>query len=204
MRSYTVLAADSDMNSHEPRATTNANGKLFAALDDSVLQQIFCAARARRVPAKQSIVECGGRPRTLFLLREGRARSYVLTESGSEVLLLWLVPGDVVGLVLLLPKPPNYMASASTVTECEFLMWDHSTIRSLAKAHPQLTENGFRLALNYLGTYMKRHANLVSKSAEARLAYALLHLATEAGEVQPSGVTIDITNEQLSSFSDIS
>ena len=204
MRSHTALASDADMNSYEARATTNRNGKLFTALDDSVLRQIFCAARVLRVPARENIVECGGRPRNLFLLREGRARSYVLTESGSEVLLLWLVPGDVIGLVSLLPKPPNYMASASTVTECEFLMWDHSTIRSLAKAHPQLTENGFRLSLNYLGTYMKRHANLVSKSAQARLAHALLHLATEAGEVQPSGVTINITNEQLSSFSDIS
>jgi hypothetical protein len=37
-----------------------------------------------------------------------------------------------------------------------------------------------------------------------RLAEALLHLATEAGKVQPSGVEIDITNKQLSSLSDIS
>jgi len=193
-----------DMNTCAPRPTVSANGKLFRSLDDSVLQEIFSAAQLRRLPANKNVVEGGQRPHNLLLLREGRARSYVLTESGSEVLLLWLVPGDVIGLVSLLPKPPSYLASASTVTECEFYVWDHCIIRELAKGHPQLTENGFRLALYYLKIYMQRHADIISKRAEARLAQALLHLATTAGEVRPAGVTIDITNEQLSSFSDIS
>ena len=92
--------------------------------------------------------------------------------------------------------------STTTVTECEFLVWDHRTIRSLAKQYPQITENGFRMALHYLRAYMKRHASIVTASAESRLSEALLHLATEAGEVQRSGVAIDITNEQLSSLSD--
>jgi hypothetical protein len=30
------------------------------------------------------------------------------------------------------------MAGAKTVSECEFLVWDHGTIRRLAKAYPQL------------------------------------------------------------------
>src|SRR5262252_6749906 len=136
MRSQTVFIADSDRKHLEPSGTTNMNGKLFKGLDDSVLRQIFSAAQVLRIPAKKGIVECGGRPQNLFLLREGRARSYTLTESGSEVLLLWLVPGSVIGLVSLLPKPPNYMASASAITDCEFLIWDHTTIRSLAKLHP--------------------------------------------------------------------
>jgi CRP-like cAMP-binding protein len=96
------------------------------------------------------------------------------------------------------------MASSKTVSECEFLVWDHGTIRRLAKAYPQLTENGLRLALHYLNVYMNRHVSIVTKTAELRLAEALLHLATEAGEVRGSGVEIDITNEQLSSLSDIS
>src|SRR5215470_9029294 len=94
--------------------------------------------------------------------------------------------------------------NASTVSECEFLVWDHNTIRRLARAYPQLTENGLRLALHYVRRYMKRHVNIVTKSSKARLALTLLHLATEAAVVQPSGIEIDITNEQLSSLADIS
>ena len=181
-----------------------ATFKLFAGLDDTALRHILYPAQTRRIAPKMNVVVRGGRPDNLYLMRAGRARSYLLTESGSEVLLLWLVPGDVIGLVSLLVNPPTYMANATTVTECEFLVWDHATIRRLAKAYQQLTENGFRMALHYLGTYMKRHASIVTKSAESRLAQTLLQLATEAGEVRPSGVAIDITNEQLGSLSDIS
>jgi len=178
--------------------------KLFAGLQDSVLRQIAQAAQVRHFEPKMNIVHKGGRPDHLFILHKGRARSYILTESGSEVLVLWVVPGVVLGLVSLLPDPPNYMVNATAVASCEFLVWDHGTVRRLAKAYPQLTENSFRLALHYLATYMKRHANLVTGTAESRLAQTLLQLSTEAGEVLPSGIVIDITNEQLSSLSDIS
>jgi CRP-like cAMP-binding protein len=192
------------MISSSPCSTRPAKRKLFAGLDDTTLRQILDPAQVRRIEPKKNVVVRGGRPDNLFLLQAGRARSHILTESGSEVLLLWLVPGDVVGLVSLLANPPTYMANATTVTECEFLVWDHATIRRLAKAYPQLTENGFRLALHYLGAYMERHASIVTKSAESRLAHTLVQLATAAGEVQRSGVAIDITNEQLGSLSDIS
>lgn len=178
--------------------------KLLAGLDKASLQQIMHVAQVRQLGPKTNIVFSGDRPENLYLLRAGRARSYALTESGAEMLLLWIVPGDAIGLVSLLPSPPSYLASAMTISECEFLVWDHGTIRRLAKVYPQLTENGFRMAVHYLRIYMKRHADIVNKKAESRLAQTLLHLATHAGEVEPSGIAIDITNEQLSSLSDIS
>jgi CRP-like cAMP-binding protein len=178
--------------------------KLFAGLDDTALKEIFHAGRLRHIAPKTNVIVTGGNPDHLFLLRRGRARSYVLTESGSEIVLLWVVPGGVLGLASLLANPPTYMINATTVTECEFLVWDHDTIRRLAKAYPQLTDNGLRLALHYLRRYMKRHVNIVTKSAESRLAQRLLHLASEAGVVEEQGIAVDITNEQLSSLSDIS
>jgi CRP-like cAMP-binding protein len=180
------------------------NSKLFAGLDDTALKKVLEAAHVRHFAPKINITRKGHRPDHLFLMRRGRARSYILTESGSEIVLLWAVPGTVLGLVSLLRNPPTYMVNAMTVTECEFLEWDHRTIRILADAYPQLTENSFRLALHYLGRYMKRHASIMTESAESRLAQTLLQLASEAGQVKTSGIAIEITNEQLSSLADIS
>ena len=185
-------------------STWVVNSKLFAGIDGTALRQIRLAAQVRSMPPNKSVVVTGERPDHLFLLQAGRARSFVHTESGSEINIFWQGPGDVIGLVSLLANPPNYLASASTVSECEFLVWEHRVIRRLAKAYPQLTENGFRLAVHYVGVYMKRHADLLTKGRAARLAQTLLHLAADAGEVQPSGIVIDITNEQLSSLSDVS
>lgn len=178
--------------------------KLFRGLGDTALEEVFDAGRLRQVGPKTNIMVTGQRPDHLFLLQSGRARSYVLTESGSEVVLLWLVPGGVLGLASLLEDPPISTMTATTVTDCEFLVWDRDTMRRLVKAHPELSDNGFRMALHYLRRYMQRHVNIVTKSAESRLAQRLLELANEAGVVQSPGIAIDITNEQLSSLADIS
>jgi CRP-like cAMP-binding protein len=186
------------------RSTQNANWKLFAGLDAAAMQQVLYQSQSRSIAPKTDVVVSGMHPDNLYLLKDGRAQSYILTESGVEVALLWAVPGDVIGLVSLLANPPTYMANTTTITACEFLVWDHFTIRRLVRAYPKIIENGFRMALHYLGGYMKRHSSIMTKSAEARLAQVLLQLANEAGEVQPSGIVIDITNERLSSLSDIS
>lgn len=178
--------------------------KFFAGLVDPALKEIFDAAELRRVAPKTNVIVTGGQPDHLFLLQKGHARIYILTESGSEVVLLWLVPGGVLGLSSFLRDRPTYLINAMAVTECEFLVWDRDTIRRLAKAYPNLNENALGLALQYLRRYMKRHVNLVTNSAESRLAQRLLQLASEAGVVQSPGIAIDITNEQLSSLSDIS
>lgn len=185
-------------------ATGVVKSKLLAGLDGAALRHVRDAAQVRGMAPNTIVTVTGERPDHLFLLQAGRARSFIHTESGSEINLLWQVPGDVIGLVSLLVNPPNYLASATTVTECEFLVWDHHTIRRLAKTYPQLTENGFRLAVHYVGAYMKRHANLMTKDRASRLAQVLLQLATDGGEVRPSGIAIDITNEHLSSLCDIS
>lgn len=177
--------------------------KLFEGLDETALKQVFDAAQARHFAPKKNVIVKGERPDFLYLLKKGRTRCYILTESGHEVLLLWVVPGDVLGLVTLLTSPPAHLANATTVTPCDFLVWDHAEIRRLAKAHPQISENAFRIALHHLEAYMKRHTSIITQSAEARLAQRLMQLATIAGEVRPSGIAIDITNEQLSSLSDI-
>jgi CRP-like cAMP-binding protein len=177
--------------------------KFLAGLTDAAVRQLLDSARLRHIDAKQSVIVKGDPPDHIYLLKIGRMRSYVLAEDGSEIVMLWLTPGEVVGLVSLLPSPPNYMANTTTVTACDCLVWDHDTIRKLATDHPQIMENGFRLAIYHLATYMKRHVNFVTESATSRLAKQLIQLATSAGEVGGSGIDIDITNEQLSSLADV-
>jgi len=177
--------------------------KLLAGLSDEALRQLLDTARVRHIAPRKNVIIRGEQPDHLLLLKTGRTRAYTLTESGSEIVLMWVAPGGVLGLVSLLATPPPYLTNATTVTACDFLVWDHDTIRELVTTHPQIMENGFRLALYYLGAYMKRHVNIVTKSAESRLAHRLIQLATSAGEVGNSGIKIDITNEQLGSLSDI-
>lgn len=178
--------------------------KFLACLGDTPLRELLDAAQICHVAPKKQIIVSGSQPDHLFLLKTGRARCYILTEDGHELIMLWATPGEVLGLVSLLPNPPAYMANTATVSACDFLVWNHVTIRQLATKHPLIMDNGFRIALYHMKAYMKRHTNIVTKSAKARLADCLIKLATSTGEIDEAGIQINITNEQLSSLSDIS
>jgi CRP-like cAMP-binding protein len=195
------LIAMPDSRQKFPAAVTS---RFLVGLDEAAVGSILAAAHVRRVDAKHAIIAAGQKGTHFFLLRAGKARYYKVTETGQEVLLHWLVPGDVFGLVTLLKHPPAYMGTGEALTKCEVLVWEHATMRKLATTYPQLAENGLRIVLHYLKGCVDRHMSLVTKTAEQRLADTLLELGDRAGHAHSEGVEIQVTNEQLSSLADIS
>jgi CRP-like cAMP-binding protein len=189
-----------------PRSASAAvcASKLLAGLEQPARRSILAAAQIRRISAKQNIVTVGDRATHLFLVQSGRVRFYHLTKQGRLVLLGWLVPGNVIGLVAMLESPFPYMATAEATSDCELLAWERSVIRKLVSRHPRLKENGLRIALGYLRNYVKRHIGLVTKTAEERLAETLLRLGDQSGKVRPDGIEIRATNDQLGALADIS
>jgi CRP-like cAMP-binding protein len=190
----------------ESRATLPAVGtsRFLEGLEKSAIESIVAAAQVRQIAAKRTILTEGEPASHLFLLRTGQARYYKLTKTGNEILLHLLLPGDVFGLGTLLKHPPDYLGSGETLSDCELLAWEHTSIRKLAKDYPQLAENALRIVVSYLKSYSDRHAGLVATSAQQRLAAALLNLGHRTGRVNPHGVEVEATNAQLSALADLS
>jgi CRP-like cAMP-binding protein len=180
------------------------SSSFLAGLEQPAADAILAAAQIQRISAKSNISTEGCRATRLFLVQSGRARFYHLTKQGELVLLAWLVPGDVIGLVTIVKSPLCYMATAEAISDCEVLAWEHSVIRKLASLHPLLAENAFRISLGYLRTFIDRHAGLVTKSAEERLAETLVRLSDQSGQFHPEGIEIRATNDELSGLADIS
>ncbi len=168
------------------------------------MQAIVASAEVRRIAAKHNIANGGDDATHLFMVRKGRAHYYHITKQGESVLLAWLVPGDVIGLVAMLKARSTYMATADATSDCELLVWRHSVLCKLVSRHPVLAENGLQIALGYLRSYVGRHIGLVTKTAEERLAKTLLCLVDRSGEVVSDGVDIRATNDQLAGLADIS
>jgi CRP/FNR family transcriptional regulator, nitrogen oxide reductase regulator len=177
---------------------------LLARLDQNTVETILAEAEKRQVKAGR-MLQAAGEPGThLCVLRKGRGRYFKMTESGDEIMLRILAPGDVFGLVTLLARPMSYMVNVDAISDCSLLVWEHARIRAFAVSHPQLAENALRISLRYLKGYTDRHARLVCGVGKHRLAVTLLDLARRTGFVRPHGVEIEATNEQLGSLSDIS
>lgn len=191
------------IGSRSSLAAATSSGFL-AGLEQPVVHSILAAAKIRRIPAKQNITTGGHQASHLFLVQSGRVHYYHLTKQGESVLLAWMVPGDVIGLMALLKSPSAYMATAEAISDCELLAWDRSVIRKLVSRHPALGENGLRLALGHLQQYVERHIGLVTKTAEQRLSETLLKLSDQGGEVHPDGIEIRATNDELGALADVS
>lgn len=184
-------------------AAQSTQSKFLEGIPNHDQQLILGVADRRRVSAKQVIIQSGDEAICLFLLREGNVKYYRVTDRGEELLLKWLIPGDVFGLSTLLKNPPGYIGSAEARKDCTLWAWEHSSICGLSGVYPQLSENALRITVGYLAAYVDRHARLTTKSAEQRLAHTLLRLGHRAGRTHPGGVDIDITNEQLGGLADV-
>ena len=186
------------------RSSSFLTGLFLTGLEETAVQAMLSGALVRRISAKDDIITGGHRATHLFLVQSGRVRYYHLTKHGEVVLLAFLVPGDVIGLVALLKAQSTYMATAEAASDCKLLAWDHTLIRKLASRHPLLGENALNIALGYVRAYLERHVGLVTKTAEERLAETLLRLSDKAGEVHPDGIEIRATNDELGALADIS
>jgi CRP/FNR family transcriptional regulator, nitrogen oxide reductase regulator len=196
-------ALDSRLKALDAETATHLTPKLFDGISDHDHELIQSLAVHRRVNAKEVVIHGGDKAAYLFLVTAGHAKYYRVTREGEEILLWWLSPGDIFGLATLLKNPPGYMGSVETVEGCELRVWEHARMQELAAVYPQLTQNALRIAMGYLSAYAQRHAGIVTRNSEDRLADVLLQLGHRVGRVQPKGVEVDITNEQLGGLADV-
>jgi CRP/FNR family transcriptional regulator, nitrogen oxide reductase regulator len=180
-----------------------ANIGLFTGLGQNEISAILAPATKRQCKASETIVRANERANHLFVVKTGNI-DYQLATSEGKIILWRLVPGDVFGVAAFLSDPVGYLGTAKSVFPSEVLVWSHQVVRSLSKAYPQLAENALRTALRYIALYAERHMGVVASTAHERLAIALTSLGTRAGHVLPTGLEIDVKNEDLASLADLS
>ena len=173
----------------------------FSASEQEV---ILSAAALRRYPAKTVVVEQGYTGNQVFLLASGRARHFFITEGGQKILLNWLVPGDLFGAYAGLFRPIPSLFGAETVKDCNALVWDRATIRSLIARYPRILDNGLSIAGHYLAWFLAAHVALTCHTARQKLAHVLAGLAKGIGQRVPNGLVLDVTNEELAYSANVS
>src|SRR5882672_1658528 len=112
----------------------------LAGIPEPGRKLIIDAAEYRKIAPKSVIFHGGTKASHLFLLSSGGVKYYKVTKQGGELLLRWLVPGEVFGLGTLLRDPPGYMGSAMATKNCEVYVWPHAKLRELASTYPQIAE----------------------------------------------------------------
>lgn len=178
--------------------------QLFAGINKKQVAAFMAAAYSRKVDANQWLYQEGDKPDRLFLLGAGRVKFYRISKKGDEVLLSWLSPGDAFGLGAVLRPPYPYIGTTEAVQDCEVYAWQEPGLGQLVRDCPQLVENTLRIVLRYLKVYADQVVDVITQTAEQRVARTLLHLGDESGRIHSDGVEVQVTNEHLSALAHVS
>ena len=173
--------------------------RLLDGLDAQDIGVILHAAKERRYVAGSLIASQAHRANKLFLLLDGQARHFYLTEDGQKVLLRWLVPGDITGAAALLPKPWRYHFSTEALSESRLLVWDWSALQKLTSCYPGFLRNALFITEDYMEWYLTAHIALSCRTARQRCAIVLRSIARAVGKKVAGGIEVSITNEELAS-----
>jgi CRP/FNR family transcriptional regulator, nitrogen oxide reductase regulator len=167
------------------------------------IANVLQAATLRRIPVRSIIAMQGHPADELFLIVQGRARTFTTTSRGEKVLLMRIPAGDPSGGRALLVRPTEYMVSTEAVTECTALVWGRNSILSLTKQYPILLENALMIASEYFGVLRDMLVAASHHTASERIAQVLTSLSREVGRKGFEGTVIDISNEELANEANV-
>lgn len=186
-----------------PLTSSYPRSRLLEGLTNAETESILAAGVEQRVSANSVLVNQEHPADRLYLLMQGAARHFFITECGRKVLLIWLRPGDGFGGRALLGEPSSYLVSTETVKDSRVLVWPRNTFRALAAQYPRFWQNALSIASDYLAWFLAAHLALISQSARERLAHVVLSLAEGIGRQTSRGWELHITNEELANAANV-
>lgn len=152
----------------------------------------------RQYPAKSLIIYAGDKPDVLYYIVEGSVSVLIEDETGREIVLAYLNPGDFFGEMGLFGGDSNRSAFVRAKTKCELAEISYSRFRQLTEKDPGiLFELASQMALRLRRTSQKV-GNLAFMDVTGRIARTLMDLSKEPDAMtHPDGMQIRITRQEL-------
>lgn len=168
---------------------------LTDALTEAQKQDVRAMARMAEVARGQRIYLPGDPSDSVFLLKAGVVRISTPPDAGDERILAFLYPGDIFGELAVVDEAPRgHLATAhDDVVLCSF---PRDVLLRVIQQAPALGYRITKLMGVRLRRFETRVEELLFKSAHARVAHALLEMASDYGVRDNGGVVIPIRLNQ--------
>ncbi len=164
---------------------------LLRSLEEQEFQSVIAAS-------KVSTVEDGGfffmeedRASRAYVLLEGKVKLTQVTLDGQQVLLEYLSPGRLFGIIAVLENF-TYPVTAQAVGRCRALGWDQETLTRLMEQYPRMALSALRILAGKIRLFQHQVQELSTQRVEQRIARTILRLARQSGRKTPEGVLIDL------------
>lgn len=161
-----------------------AGSELFRGLPGRALALLAAHATTRPARRGQPLFGEGDPAESLIILVSGRAKIFVGSADGDELLLTVLEPGDSFGELTLADGGPR-SASAQMLESGDLLVLQRRDVLAVAGAHPEVLEHLLRGLAAIVRRLTESSADLVFLDVPRRVAKALLARVEETGPGQP-------------------
>jgi CRP-like cAMP-binding protein len=175
---------------------------LFSGMSDSELDDIIAHAKALRIPKGTAVFEQGQEASAFYVLIQGRLKVVQVTPDGQQVVIRFVVPGDIYGIAKALDRP-DYPGTATAVVDSLTLTWDMALWGQFMARHPTLALNVVKTMGQRVQDAHARVKEMATEGVERRVAHALLRLVEHSGREVDQGVLVDfpVTRQDLAEAS---
>lgn len=171
---------------------------IFSGLNGEELDVVLSYARSVRYQKGSVVFEQGGPAENFFVLLHGNLQVVKLTPSGQQVVIRYVVPGEMFGIAIQMGRS-SYPATASAVVDSVSLVLPSSSWQTLLARCPALAESALKTVGTRLDDAHLRVVEMSTEEVERRVAHALLRLVKQAGRKVEDGIQISfpITREDV-------
>lgn len=166
---------------------------LFNGLREEELAALEERAVIKRYRKNTVIIDKGDEANTLYILRAGRAKAYVVDDSGKEIVLREQGPGAVLGELALLADIPR-TASVMTLEDCEFVVLRKPSFMQCLSDHPRIALNLIKALANQVNLLTVSVTDFALLDVYGRIAKVLRDSAEEEGGRM---ITSKLTHQQI-------
>ncbi len=162
---------------------------LFRDLSREQIRDILAGAVSRRYSKGGNVFEQDGKAEHFFPLLNGHLRVSRTTPDGQQVVVRYIVAGDIFGIAMAIGRD-TYPATAMAIVESLALVWPSQAWPALVAKYPVLAAGTMQALGNRLQEVQARVVEMSTEEVERRVAHALLRLARQSGRKTEQGIEI--------------
>lgn len=173
--------------------------QLFSGLSPVEMSQITAVARSLRKQRGEFVYMPGDRADSVYFLKKGRIKLSVLSDSGKEIAIDIIQPGEMFGEFALIDESvrSNMTQALDDVT---ILVFDKRSFANLIKSQPNLALNYIRMVGDRRRRMEKKLSDITSKEVPARVCELLHELSANALEDEEHQSRIPLTHHDVASL----
>jgi CRP-like cAMP-binding protein len=156
----------------------------------------LATAHVRQFSRREVLHIEGDSVRRVLLLTSGFAKISKLSTSGSEVILRFGVPGDVLGATDLFSSG-KHSTSVQAFRPCRALVWEAVAFKALVEHYPVLHQNMVQILIGDLVELEDRFREVATEKVGPRVARQLLRLEEQIGRRVDGAIEIGLSREEL-------